>query len=76
MKLGRLIKICLNETCSEVLIGRTFPDASPIQNGLKQGAVLLPLLFSFALEYAIRKLQGKQERTGIEWNTLVPGLCH
>jgi hypothetical protein len=29
----------------------------PIQNGLKQGDVLLPLLFSYVLEYAIRKVQ-------------------
>jgi sorting nexin-29 len=29
----------------------------PIQNGLKQGDALSPLLFSFALEYAIRKVQ-------------------
>jgi hypothetical protein len=32
-------------------------DTFPIQNGLKQGAALLPLLFNFALEYAIRKVQ-------------------
>jgi flagellar hook protein FlgE len=32
-------------------------DKFPIQNGLKQGDALLPLLFSFALEYAIRKVQ-------------------
>jgi hypothetical protein len=32
-------------------------DEFPIQNGLKQGDALLPLLFSFALEYAIRKVQ-------------------
>jgi hypothetical protein len=29
----------------------------PIQNGLKQGGALLPLHCSFALEYAIRKVQ-------------------
>jgi hypothetical protein len=32
-------------------------DSFPIQNGLKQGDVLSPLLFNFAVEYAIRKVQ-------------------
>jgi hypothetical protein len=32
-------------------------DSFLIQNGLKQGDALLPLLFNFALEYAIRKVQ-------------------
>jgi hypothetical protein len=32
-------------------------DKFPIQNGLKQGYALSPLLFNFALEYAIRKVQ-------------------
>ena len=32
----------------------------PIRNGLKQGDALSPLLFIFALEYAIRTVHVKQ----------------
>jgi hypothetical protein len=32
-------------------------DSFPIQNDLKQGEAVSPLLFNFALEYAIRKVQ-------------------
>jgi hypothetical protein len=49
--------MCLNETYSEVQVGKHLSDTFPIQNGLKQGDVLSPLLFSFALEYTIRKAQ-------------------
>jgi hypothetical protein len=56
MKLVRLIKMCLNETYSRVRIGKHLSDSFAIQTGLKQGDALSPLLFNFALEYAIRKV--------------------
>jgi len=37
------------------------PDMFPIRNGLKQGDVLTPLLFNFALDHAIRKVQVNQD---------------
>ena len=54
VKLVRLIKMCLNETYSRVRVGKHLSDMFPIKNGLKQGDASLPLLFNFALEFAIR----------------------
>jgi hypothetical protein len=58
MKLVRLVKICLNETYSRVQVGKHLSDTFPIKNGLKQDK---PLLFNFALGYAIWRVQANQE---------------
>jgi len=60
MKVVRLIKMCLNETCSREQVGKNLSDIYSVRNGLKQGDDLKPLLFNFTLEYASRSVQVNQ----------------
>ena len=75
MKLIRLIKTCLTETYSRVRVGKHFSYMLPIRNVIKQGDALSilyfyinipidalsPMLFKFAVAYAIRKVQVNQD---------------
>jgi hypothetical protein len=49
--------MCLNETYSKTRVGKHLSDMFPVTKGFKQGDALSPLLFNFALEYAIKRVQ-------------------
>jgi hypothetical protein len=55
--------MCLSITYNKVHIGKNLSDAYTIQNGLKKGDALLPLLFNFALVCAIMEAKDNSEKT-------------
>ena len=61
MKLVRLIKMCLTETYSRVRVDKHLSYMFPVRNCSKQGEVLSPSLFNFALQYAIMKVRKNQD---------------
>jgi len=51
-KVIALVEMCLNNTYNNGPIGLYLSYKLTIQNGLKQGEALSPVLFIFAVEYA------------------------
>jgi len=66
MKHVRLTKRSLNETYSGVWVGKHLSDMFSIKNGLKHRDAISPLLFNFALDFAIRRVQITQD--GLQLN--------
>jgi hypothetical protein len=58
--------LCLNKPSGKTRTDKGWSDTFPIQNGLKQGDALSPLLFNFVSEYVFRKVQ--QKKVGLKLN--------
>ena len=65
---------CLDGTQSKVRIGNHLSNSFPIENGLKHGDALLPLLLNFSLEIAIRKVQ--ETDLGLDMNGTHEALAY
>ena len=54
-------KPTVDETYSRVRVDKNVSGWFPVRKGLKQGEALSSMLFNFALEYTIRRVQVNQD---------------
>jgi hypothetical protein len=71
MKLVQIIKMCLNETCSEVHVGKNMLFAFPVQNGPKQGDAFIAIAFELCFRICHQEGPRKSGRIGINWNIII-----
>jgi hypothetical protein len=70
--------MCLNEIYSKLHTGNSLPGMFPVQNSLKQGDTLSPLVCNFALKYAITMFQEDQmglQMEGTHTDMLMMQIC-
>jgi hypothetical protein len=67
-------KMCLNAPSNRVRVGKRLSEIFPTQNDFKKWDVFSLLLFSFALEHAIRKVHVNQDSLKLKWCSSVFGL--
>jgi hypothetical protein len=66
--------MCLNETHSQVCLGKHLSDKFPIQNGIKKRRCFIATAFQLCFRVCHLEGPGKPGGTEIKWDTSAVGL--